>query len=461
MARRTVTLSPTTPARRLAVLGGTTDAGDCLLALRYLARPDRLVQGDALAAYEQEFARRVEVEHAISFSHGRVGLYGLLLALGIGPGDEVLLQVPTHIVVPNAIRYAGATPVYVDCLPGTYNMDLEQAERRVTSRTRVLLLQHTFGIPADIDAASALARRHNLELIEDCVHALGATYAGRPAGSFGRAAFFSTEETKTISTTMGGMVTTADAGLAARMRRFQAECEPPSAVLTAGYLLKLVLYHLLTQPSLHRYTRIAYELAGKRNPLPGAMAAGEFHGGLPEGYARRLSNGQAALGLRQLRRLDGNIAHRRAIAALYAERLATAGITLSGVPAQAAPAYLRYPLWTPDRQAAQRAAAAHAVLGTWFTSVLEEAASPLHGGYQMGACPVAEDAARHLVNLPTHQRVRASDAEGLIAALTPVLSGKARATGAGHARPALAGGRAADSVRLTGPSGPLSHEVSH
>ncbi len=120
----------------------------------------------------------------------------------------MLLQVPTHIVVSNAIRRTGAHPVYVDCRAGDWNLDLEDVERRVTPRTRALVLQHTFGIPADPDAAVRFAERHGLALIEDGVHALGATWHGQPVGSFGRAAFFSTEETKMISTTMGGMVVT-------------------------------------------------------------------------------------------------------------------------------------------------------------------------------------------------------------------------------------------------------------
>src|SRR5207244_5684423 len=130
----------------------------------------------------------------------------------------------THIVVANAIRYVGARPVYVDCRLDNYNMDLEQAERQITSRTKVLILQHTFGIPADLDAALVLARRHGVEVGEDCVDALGTTYHGRPVGSFGRAAFFSTEETKTISTTMGGVAVTDDPVLAGQLQAFQASC---------------------------------------------------------------------------------------------------------------------------------------------------------------------------------------------------------------------------------------------
>lgn len=406
------------PPRRLALLGGTTTWGDCLLGLRYLASPRELVRGPAIAAYEAAFADEIGVRFAFSFSSGRVGLYGLLRGLGIGEGDEVLLQVPTHIVVANAIRYAGATPAYADCRLDTYTLDLEQAERRITPRTRVLLLQHTFGIPVDMDAALTLARRHGLVVIEDCVHSLGARYAGRPAGSFGTAAFFSTEETKTISSTMGGMVVTDDAQVADRLQAFQARCAWPAASLTARYVLKLVLYHLLSQPRIHRRSRPLYERLGRRHGLPRPTSAAETRGLKPPNFEQRLSNAQAALALRQLRRLEPNLEHRRATARAYSAALSPTPAPSS--PARAEPAFVRYPVWVEDRAATIRAVAPHSVLGTWFTSVLEESASPAAGAYLPGSCPRAELAANHLVNLPTHLRVRSRDVEAIASAMRTV-----------------------------------------
>jgi perosamine synthetase len=418
--------------RRLALLGGTTTWGDAAAALRRLAQPSTLVDGPALAEYEHAFAACVGVRHGVSFAHGRVGLYGILRALDVGPGDAVLVPVPTHVVVANAVAYTGATPVFVDCLADSWNMDLGIAAARVTDRTRALILQHTFGSPADIDGALELARRHGMEVVEDCVHALGARHRGRPVGGFGRAAFFSTEETKTISSTMGGMAVTDDDALAVRLRAFQARCAWPSRWLVSRYLLKLAVYHVLTQPHLHRYTRPLYEALGGRNPLPAATSAEERGGRRPPDYEQRLSNAQAALALRQLRRLGGNVSHRRAVAALYESRLGPLGGTPPAAGEGDEPALVRYPLRVDDREAAVRAIAPVAVPGLWFTSVLEEAETPERTGYAAGSCPVAEDGARHLVNLPTHPRVRSADAEAIAAAAGTALRASTRPVSAGR-----------------------------
>jgi len=394
--------------------------GDCGAAVVALTQASRSLHGPAVAGFEAAFAERIGVPYAYSFSSGRVGLYGILRALGIGEGDEVLLQAPTHIVVANAIRYVGARPVYVDCTLDTFEMQLDDAEAKIGPRTRALLLQHTFGIPGDLGRALEICRRRGLALIEDCVHALGARYAGRPVGSFGSAAFFSTEETKTISTTMGGVAVTGDPEIATKLQSFQLACSWPPRGLVARYITKLVVYHALTEPHLHYYVRRAYEAAGGPQPLPEPTSPEEQRGGRPPGYERRLDPAQAVVGLRQLHRLDRNLEHRRAVAAVCAERLSLHGFTTPKLPPEREPAYLRFPVLVADRTAALRRAAPHGVLGTWFTSVLEEAASPQDGDYRAGSCPSAEAAAGHLVNLPTHCRTRIADIEAIIAAIASV-----------------------------------------
>jgi dTDP-4-amino-4,6-dideoxygalactose transaminase len=398
--------------RHLALLGGTTTYTDCLAAATNLVRPGSLVEGAYIERYEQAFARQVGVDHAISFIAGRVGLYAILRSLGIGEGDEVLLQVPTHMVVANAIRYTGAKPVFVDCERTSYNIDLEHAAQRVSPRTRVLLVQHTFGIPVDMDAATAFAEAHDLIVLEDCVHSLGATFKGRQTGSFGRAAFFSTEETKMISTSLGGMVVTDDADLAERIRSFrERECERPGRWLAAQYLIKLMCYQVLTGARIHRVARALYDLLGRYQPLPKPVTREEWTGGQPEGYLRTLTNGQARMGLRQLERLESNLARRRRTVEIYREQLADLGDDgVCPVPPNVEPSWCRYPVRVSDLERVERRLKPFAVPGLWFVSVLEESESPSFGGYVEGSCPNAEAMVGHVVNLPTHGRVRRDDA---------------------------------------------------
>ncbi len=397
----------------MALLGGTTTSKEILIGLRFLLFPKGIIEGSGVAAYEQQFARTLNCNFAHSFCSGRVGLYGLLKCLEVAKDDEVLIQVPTHIVVANAIRYIGAKPVYVDCQLDDYNINLEDARQKITAKTKVMILQHTFGHPVDMDAAINLANTHNIIIIEDCVHALGSTYKGHLVGSFGHAAFFSTEETKIISSTMGGMVVTNDSDLSKKLAQFSRSCRKPGFVLTYGYVLKLLFYHYTMEPKIHGFFRKIYELLGKRNPLPIPVSEAELIGEMPKNYLQLLSNAQSALAGSQLLRLDQVIAHRQKISEIYNRIFSSRGIKTSMVNQDATSAYVRYPVWVKDRQKAISAMKHKTVLGTWFSSVLEEAVHPKYGDYTDDSCPNAELAARHLVNLPTHLRVTEQDAETL------------------------------------------------
>lgn len=403
-------------------LWGTTTIRDCLVALGFGLKKHELVQGPILREYEQEFARQVGVRFAYSFASGRVALFALLRSFEIQDGEEVLLQVPTHIVVPNAVRYAGGMPVFVDCNIDTFNMNLQEAEKKITSRTRFLLIQHTFGVPVELDSAVDLAKKHNLLLIEDCVHALGATYKDRQLGSFGHAAFFSTEETKIISSTMGGMAITDDPLIAERIRTIQENCPWPDPAIARRYLVKLVVYHLFTHPVLHHFTRPIY-MQLRKHPrthlAPGATSIDEMRGKQPAGYMQRLSNGQAAIALRQLRRLKTNLHQRRIIADAFRDELKKNGFHLIEPPANSQPSYVRYPIMVSDRPVACEAVSDRVILGQWFNSVLEESISPEYGGYASGSCPNAELAANHLVNVPTHFRIRLDDVKPIVKGLKP------------------------------------------
>jgi dTDP-4-amino-4,6-dideoxygalactose transaminase len=196
--------------------------------------------------------------------------------------------------------------------------------------------------------------------------------------------------------------------------------------LTFRYLLKFILYYFLTQPSVHRYTRSLYEGLGHFQPLPTPTDTRELRGLRPPGYERRLSNAQAAIGVRQLKNLPDNIRQRDRISSIYEDLLAGGG----GGPLRGniwtRPVLVRYPLLVRDREGLERDSRSDLVLGKWFTSVLEEAEDPGCGDYTLGSCPQAEYLARHLVNLPNHLRVTDRDARRLAALVADhILPGEA------------------------------------
>ena len=165
---------------------------------------------------ENVFREYQNSKYAFSFNSGRSALFTIINALDIKEGDEVLVQAFTCNAVPNPVLWAGGIPIYVD-VDDTLNIDPEDFERKITGRSRVVVIQHTFGVPAQIDKILEIAKRHNLIVIEDCAHALGATHNGKLVGTFGDIAFFSVGRDKVISSVWGGMITTNDEGLAQRV----------------------------------------------------------------------------------------------------------------------------------------------------------------------------------------------------------------------------------------------------
>ncbi|MDE2040052.1 MAG: DegT/DnrJ/EryC1/StrS family aminotransferase [Elusimicrobia bacterium] len=386
---------------RYNIFSGTNCGSECLEAVRSLSGSGPLLDGPDIAAYEAAFAQAAGTRYAFSLASGRMALYRLLEALDIGPGDEVILPAYTCVVVPNAILYRGAVPIYADIEPNGFNIDPAQAERRLTPRTKAIIAQHTYGRICDVDALNLLAGRRGIAVLEDCAHSLGACHNGKPSGSLSLAAYFSTDHSKVISTSTGGMITTSDEGLARRLRALQGETPFLKASRARAILATFVLEYVLMDPRLYRAGRLAHRLGGMLGLW--AYFADELSLTRPTAYPypARLSCAQARLGLSQLRRLEDNLAWRRRSAALYHRALT--GSALADDPGHA---WLRYTWLVEDREAWVRLLRPLLDMGIWFTSVAEGRSRDLREiGYEPGSCPVAERAASHCVNLPTHPRV--------------------------------------------------------
>lgn len=245
-----------------------------------------LTQGPKVAAFEEAFAKRHQVPHALAVTSCTTGLHLALAGLDIGPGDEVIVPTFTWIATANVVLYCGATPVFVDIDPLTYNLDISQVAAKVTDKTRAVIAVHLFGRCLDIDALRAVLPAQ-VAIIEDAACAAGADWKGRPAGSLGDAAAFSFHPRKSVTTGEGGMVTTSNPELAERMSQLRSH----------GASLSEEQRHLGPRPYL-----------------------------LPEfnllGFNYRMTDLQGAIGLVQLGKLDGFIDERARWAQYYCEQLA-------------------------------------------------------------------------------------------------------------------------------------------
>lgn len=257
-------------------------------AVARVLRSDWLTTGPEVDAFELDFCTKTGARAAVAVANGTAALHAACFAAGFGPGDEVIVPSCTFISTANAVCLVGATPKFVDIVPETLTMDVEQAAALVGPRTRGIIPVHFGGVAADLSAIRELADRHELTIIEDACHAPGALYRDGPVGDcrFGHMAAFSFHPTKQITAAEGGMVVVNDEKLEARLRRFRN----------------------------HGSVRIPDDM--ERNEGPWYYEMQEL------GLNYRLSDLHAALGRSQLGRLDQFVAHRRKLSALYRKLLA-------------------------------------------------------------------------------------------------------------------------------------------
>lgn len=357
--------------------------------------------------YERDFARMLGGGRAFAFWKGRVALYAALRALGVGEGDEVILPGYTCVMAVSPVVYVGATPVFVDIEPETFNIDPERIEAAVTPRTKVLVAQHTYGYPARLDVMVELTRKHNLTLIEDCCLALGSRWDGERCGTFGQAAYFSFQWNKPYTSGLGGMLYAGEEEFAAQVRELCARELVSPGLKEVGMLsAQLAVYRTAIYPRTTALAQNLFRFLTRKGMVVGSSSTCEFKPVKEPDFFKGMSGRQAASGRRQLHKLDANVAHRRRMTQLYAELLAPHGFTPPELPAQADPALVRYPVRVADKERALAEAARHFVeLGSWFECPLHPIETPLEAfGYQPGRCPVAERACREVVNLPLHPR---------------------------------------------------------
>lgn len=240
-----------------------------------------IATGPRVQQFEQDLATYLNAPHAISVNSATSGLYLALISCGIGNGDEVITTPMTFVSTVNSIIHAGATPVFVDVEPGTYNIDITKIEAAITPRTKAIMPVHFSGLSVDLDPLYEIAQRHNLRVIEDAAHAIGSTYKNRKIGSFGDIQVFSFHPCKNMTTAEGGAITVRDEEAAKQM--------------------KIMRFHGIDKDAWNRYGKSGSQAINVVAP----------------GHKFNMSDLQAAIGIPQLKKLDALNARRQVLVKRY------------------------------------------------------------------------------------------------------------------------------------------------
>jgi len=322
-----------------------------------LHKRGQLIEGPHVSEFEHAFAERVGARHAVTTSYGRMAFWYLLKALDLPQGSEIILPALTFWVIPELARAAGLEPVFADVDPEYFTLDPQSFERAITPRTSAVVPTHLYGLPCDMPCILSIARRHGLKVIEDCAHALGATWCGRPVGALGDGGFFSFQLLKPLNTYGGGIAVTNDDVIAARVRELAASERLPTEA------------EILKQLWLGRVQRIAIRpRVFSASLFPVMWGASWINASpdvylwetirplnpIPETYRRRYANVQAALGLAGLDHLDrwtaDTIEHARELGGA----LAKTGVKTPAVPVHARHVFYQYAMYAEDRETVVR-----------------------------------------------------------------------------------------------------------
>jgi len=403
-------------------LSPNTEKDDIWLALKLIFQPWKWKRGKKIEELESQFREYLGVKYAISFNSGRAGLIAILEAMEIKPGDEVLLQGFTCNSAVNPILNQGAKPVFVD-IDSALNLNPEDLKKKIASKSKAVMIQHTFGWPAQIEEILKIAKENNLYLIEDCAHALGAKYQGKFCGTFGDVAFFSFGRDKIISSVFGGMVVTNNEKIGERIKEFKDKLDYPSNFWILQQLLHPILINYLILPAYglaNNLGRIFLGLSHKLSILSKAVYKKEKRGEIPKYFPKRLPNSLATLALNQFRKLERFNEHRRQIASFYEKELKNTGFNLPLAKNQGdrVPTFMRYPILVnfDTDEILQKLRRKKIFLDDgWRKSPVIPSDTNLEKmKYKLGSCPQVEKVAQNIVNLPTHINISQEGAKKIV-----------------------------------------------
>jgi len=397
-------------------LSPNVEKDDVKLALNLVIRPWLWKNGKAVKQLEDEFKKYLGVKYAFSFNSGRSSLYAILKALDLPRESLVMLQAFTCNAAINPVLWANLKPVYIDCDTHDFNVDIDDLKNKIAKNpdAKVLMVQHTFGLPANMDEVNLIVQQNGLTLIEDCAHSLGAEYNNQKVGTFGKAAFFSFSRDKIISSVYGGIAVTNDDQIGKKLGELQKEFGMPSACWIQQQILHPILLHYLILPIYNFLDlgKIFLVLSQVLHVLSKAVSWKEKRGLRPDYFPKALPNALAIMALNQFAKLEKFEKQRANIAESYYSELANTKFKLPTKFPNRKNAFLRFTINHKDAHSIIYEAwhKQNILLGDWYTTVIAPFDTKLEQmQYKMGDCPNAEYLAKRTLNLPTHINISKKD----------------------------------------------------
>jgi dTDP-4-amino-4,6-dideoxygalactose transaminase len=339
-----------------------------------------------------------------TYFRGRVAMAAILRGLGVRAGDDVLIQAFTCIAVPEAVMSLGARPRYVDVESGLPNMDPADLARKIRPDTRAFVIQHSFGLPADVTRLAQVSNEAGIPMIEDCAHTIASRVNGEPVGSFGKAAFYSYEASKPVFVGIGGSAISNDEALSAALRANRGEYGEPSRVTQLQLAAMFAAHKIAYRPSTYWTVRGLFRALVSAGVIKGNYNKVADESGPAEDFSRRMGSVQARMLEKALRRLEAQTRHRKWVANEYRTRIRADGVSHLRVPEGVEPVYGRYPMLVEDKPRwIENAKPARVELADFYSTPIH----PLSGddlrrvGYEPGSCPNAEWISQRIVSLPT------------------------------------------------------------
>ena len=391
---------PDIPKLRYGIYCGTNTKKELLILLSYFFK---ILFGikekqNLVKKFEHQFSKKSKSKYSFTYGSGRMALYSILKTMSIKKGDQVILPAFTCTVVPNAIIYAGARPIYVDIEPKNFNINVNLIEKKITNKTIAIYVQHTFGISCDMKKINKIAKKHKLKIIEDKAHVFDLK---NKQNKNTYASYYSLDHSKIMNTHLGGVATTNNFQVYQKLKKLNKSLFTIGKIGQLRMLLSFILEIIIFNPYLLWMGKPIFLILNYFNIL--FYFNDELKITKPKYYPCKYNNFLSLVGVNQLKNVEKNISHRVKVSQYLEKKIKWYSFKKNKVSKHS---WLRYSFLVKDQKMFIKLFEKKFNLDIWYSSIFEGRSRNYNEiKYKNGSCPVAEYVSSHIVNFPTHIQI--------------------------------------------------------